>query len=636
MRSCSLKGTIDMNNYQEGQIGKLKLVIWDLDESFWKGTIDDGDTPEIPDDHIELIRELTDHGIVNSICSKNDKEKVKTILEEKGIWDLFVFPSIDWSAKGNRISKMLNEMGLRAVNALFIDDNHLNIEEVEFCVPGIMTAYPDVTVRLLDEVRSSDIKADITHKRLKQYKVLEEKAEEKGSYGSAKDFLISCHIKVDIHRDCLAEEPRIFELIHRSNQLNFTKVRSTEEEVKAMLANPDYQCGTVWVRDRFGDYGMVGFYAVKDNRAEHFLFSCRTIGMGIEQYIYQVLGCPEITIVGEVISELGSKEPMEWINLEEGNEKTEDATSSLSGQSHSVLIKGPCDMEQIFNFIKAKDVIDSELTYVNRRSGVAMQGPQHTVQILENLTLTDEQKKSIVKELPFAADDFFDTKMFTGDYRYIFLSMLHESHLGIYKRKSDGIKVVFGEEAYPLTDPKWFADYEKDKVYTGGCKFTSSFLEWFAENYVFCGHTSTDELKQNLLEILSHLKPTAKLILMLGVEYPCEANTNPAFEQSYKVFTEHNAMIRKLAEENDRIDYIYYGDFLNGQDGFYNNNYHFTPAVYYKIAGRMCEIINSGGAEIDTVSEDRIVLAELRDKIRHNPIVDFGVRMVKSMLKRKL
>lgn len=623
-----------MNSYQEGQIGKLKLVIWDLDEAFWKGTIDDGDTPEIPDSHIELIKALTDRGIVNSICSKNDREKVKAILIERGIWDLFVFPSIDWSAKGNRIKGMLAEMGLRAVNTLFIDDNHLNIEEAEFCVPGLITAYPDVAERLLDQIKSSDIKIDTTHKRLKQYKVLEEKAEEKSTYGSAKDFLLSCHIKLDIHKDCVAEEPRIFELIHRSNQLNFTKVRSGEEEVKAMLVNPDYQCGTVWVNDRFGDYGMVGFYAVKNGRAEHFLFSCRTIGMGIEQYVYQVIGCPEITVVGEVISELGSKEPLEWINVDDDSEETEEA-ESINGREHSVLIKGPCDMDQIFNFIKDNNIIDSEFTYVDRKSGVTLQGPQHSVQILESLILSDEQKKSIAQELPFASDDFFDTNMFFGNYRFVFLSMLHESHLGIYRRKKDNVKVVFGEAAYPMTDEKFFEDYVEGKVYTGGCKLTREFLNWFAKNYEFCGHTSTEELKKNILEILSHLKPRAKLVLMLGVEYPCNANTNPAFSHSHEVFTEHNAMIRALAKDNDRIDYIYYGDFLNGQEGFYNNNYHFTPSVYYKVAGKMCEIISAGGDNIGTVSEDRIAKAELRKKIRQNSIVDFGVRIAKSILKRK-
>lgn len=628
-----MKGTIGMNTYQEGQISKLKLVIWDLDETFWKGTIDDGDIPEIPESHIDLVKALTDHGIVNSICSKNDKDKVKAILTEKEIWDLFVFPSVDWSAKGNRIKSMLDEMGLRAVNTLFIDDNHLNIEEAEFCVPGIITAYPDVVGGLLEEVKTSNIKVDTTHKRLKQYKVLEEKAEEKSTYGSARDFLLSCNINLDIHKDCADEEPRIYELIHRSNQLNFTKIRSSEDEVKAMLADPSYNCGTVWVNDRFGDYGMVGFYAVKNGRAEHFLFSCRTIGMGIEQYVYQILGCPKIKIVGEVIAELGSKEPLEWINVGGTEDKTSEA-ESVVGKAHSVLIKGPCDMDQIFNFIKTTDIIDSEFTAVDRKSGVSLQGTHHSVQIRESLSLSEAPKKSIADELPFASDNFFDTNMFSGDYRYVFLSMLHESHLGIYRRKRDGVKVVFGEAAYPMTEERWFSDYETGKVYTGGCRLTRPFLEWFAKNYEFCGHTETEELKANLLEILNHLKPSAKLILMLGVEYPCETNTNPAFNHSHEVFVEQNAMIRKLAKENDRIGYIYYGDYLNGQEGFYNNNYHFTPAVYYKIANKMCEMINESGEALGTVDESNIAKAELKKKIRKNPIVDFGVRAIKALYRK--
>ena len=185
-----------------------------------------------------------------------------------------------------------------------------------------------------------------------------------------------------------------------------------------------------------------------------------------------------------------------------------------------------------------------------------------------------------------------------------------------------------------MTEERWFSDYETGKVYTGGCRLTRPFLEWFAKNYEFCGHTETEELKANLLEILNHLKPSAKLILMLGVEYPCETNTNPAFNHSHEVFVEQNAMIRKLAKENDRIGYIYYGDYLNGQEGFYNNNYHFTPAVYYKIANKMCEMINESGEVLGTVDESNIAKAELKKKIRKNPIVDFGVRAIKALYRK--
>ena len=73
---------------------KIKLVIWDLDETFWKGTISDGEVEPIPE-NIEIVKKLTDRGIVNSICSKNDHEVAKNELIKEGVWDYFVFPSID-------------------------------------------------------------------------------------------------------------------------------------------------------------------------------------------------------------------------------------------------------------------------------------------------------------------------------------------------------------------------------------------------------------------------------------------------------------------------------------------------------------------------------------------------------------
>ena len=51
---------------------KIKLIIWDLDETFWDGTLSDG-TMSIIEKNIALIQQTTDCGVINSICSKNDE-----------------------------------------------------------------------------------------------------------------------------------------------------------------------------------------------------------------------------------------------------------------------------------------------------------------------------------------------------------------------------------------------------------------------------------------------------------------------------------------------------------------------------------------------------------------------------------
>ena len=45
---------------------KIKLVIWDLDDTFWSGTLTEGGVSPIAS-HIELVKKLTDCGIVNTI-----------------------------------------------------------------------------------------------------------------------------------------------------------------------------------------------------------------------------------------------------------------------------------------------------------------------------------------------------------------------------------------------------------------------------------------------------------------------------------------------------------------------------------------------------------------------------------------
>ena len=62
------------------------------------------------------------------------------------------------------------------------------------------------------------------------------------------------------------------ELIFRANQLNFTKVRSTKDELKALFEDKNAKCEYITAYDKYGEYGIVGFYAVKDNTLRIFCF----------------------------------------------------------------------------------------------------------------------------------------------------------------------------------------------------------------------------------------------------------------------------------------------------------------------------------------------------------------------------
>ncbi len=268
----------------------IKCVIWDLDETLWSGTLAEGETPCPRPAITALIPKLDRHGIINSVCSKNNIAAARPVLERMGIWEYVVFPVIAFAPKGEAIRGIIERLQLRAANVLFVDDNAANRLEALHYNPGLMTGDAN------DEGFLADMEAVVKDargpSRLEQYRVLERKSEARGSYSSNTDFLRDSRITVCLVRNPadLMYKDRIVELANRANQLNFTTSRFAPGEFEALVERPGVVHGCVFAYDRHGDYGLSGFFAFDESprrrSLSHFVFSCRIMNMGIEQAVY--------------------------------------------------------------------------------------------------------------------------------------------------------------------------------------------------------------------------------------------------------------------------------------------------------------------------------------------------------------
>jgi HAD superfamily phosphatase (TIGR01681 family) len=205
----------------------VRLVIWDLDDTFWRGTLSEGGIRVVPENK-EIVIELARRGIISSICSKNDFETVKPLLIEQQIWDYFVMPSISWAAKGPRVRALIDAVGLRPATVLFVDDNPSNLEEVRSFVPNIQLAHAHVISAILTDPLFKG-KDDKGLTRLQQYKLMERRHQEMTETADTTAFLRSSAIRVVIDHDVEGNIERAIELINRTNQLNFTKWRLSED-----------------------------------------------------------------------------------------------------------------------------------------------------------------------------------------------------------------------------------------------------------------------------------------------------------------------------------------------------------------------------------------------------------------------
>ena len=67
----------NMGISQYGIKQKIKLVIWDLDDTLWRGTLAEGDTVKPFENRFEIVSHLNQRGIVSAIVSKNNYDQAK-------------------------------------------------------------------------------------------------------------------------------------------------------------------------------------------------------------------------------------------------------------------------------------------------------------------------------------------------------------------------------------------------------------------------------------------------------------------------------------------------------------------------------------------------------------------------------
>ena len=270
---------------------QIKLIIWDLDDTLWRGTLAEGDRVDLIESRADLIKAFNDRGVVSSISSKNDPKQAERKLRVLGLWDQFVFPNIAFEPKAGAIAGIIGDMRLRAANVLFIDDNPHNLHAARHLLPDLNIL--DANAADADDVLDALLAAQPAHSgdRLAKYRILERKARDlANSSGSNEDFLRQCSINIcaPFLMDNLDFVPRIAELINRSNQLNYTQSRVEEGELTAAIIDVvRFDSWSIFAWDRYGHHGLVGFVMV--DRAEralvHFAFSCRMMHMGLEQAV---------------------------------------------------------------------------------------------------------------------------------------------------------------------------------------------------------------------------------------------------------------------------------------------------------------------------------------------------------------
>ena len=298
----------------------VKALVLDCDGTLWQGVVgEDGPTGVIIERwqraFQEFILQQYQSGVILCLCSKNQEDDPWSVFDRHPGMLLkrehISFWKINWEAKSDNLRALVKEMNIGMDAVAFLDDNPLERAEVGlrfpaiFC-PEIPEAWEERTkwlehCWLLDHPQST---AE-DKKRQEHYRSEQIRDSLKQSAGSLAEFLNKLELKIDLNSAESADYERLAQLSIRTNQFNTTTLRLTVQEVMEYATAPGMSAHIARVRDRFGDYGLVGamLARVVENtyRVDGMFLSCRALGRSVEYRMASYLaakakeaGCAEI------------------------------------------------------------------------------------------------------------------------------------------------------------------------------------------------------------------------------------------------------------------------------------------------------------------------------------------------------
>lgn len=267
-------------------MGKIKCVVWDLDNTVWDGVLSEGEVTLKPN-VVDIIKELDRRGILQSVCSKNDAGYTMDKLKEFCIDEYFLYPQINWNPKSENIRVICKSFNFGIDAIAFVDDQQFELDEVSFNTPEVLC----INAEKIDEILDMDkfiplyITEDSKNRRHLYMNDIVRNDEESRFEGTSEEFLCTLGMRFIIRRAQKEDLKRVEELTVRTHQLNSTGTVYSFDELNEMIDSDKYEVIVVQLTDKYGDYGKIGVSVIeKENDRWHLkmlLMSCRVMSKGV-------------------------------------------------------------------------------------------------------------------------------------------------------------------------------------------------------------------------------------------------------------------------------------------------------------------------------------------------------------------
>ena len=282
-----------------------KALVLDLDNTLWGGVIgDDGVEgialgPEVPEGQVyaefqSYCKALQSIGVVLAVDSKNEEANALAGLRHPDSAlapEDFVAIYANWQPKDQNLTAIAAQLNLGVDSFVFADDNPAERAIVAGQLPGVDTPVLDGAenyIKTLDHggyFEVTTLSQEDLHKT-ELYHANAQRAAAQATFADYGQYLDSLEMVATVQPFIPLYTQRIAQLTNKSNQFNLTTLRCSEDDIRAMAENADWQTLYGKLEDRFGDNGVVSVAAGEQQgdtlHLRLWLMSCRVLKRGME------------------------------------------------------------------------------------------------------------------------------------------------------------------------------------------------------------------------------------------------------------------------------------------------------------------------------------------------------------------
>ena len=299
-----------------------KGIISDLDDTLWSGIAgevgpdalcwDLASHAQLHGLYQKLLGSLADSGTLIGVASKNDPAVVAKAFERT---DLLLHPEqvfpieVHWNAKSGSVARILETWNIAADSVIFVDDSPMELAEVAAAHPGIeCVLFPkndyQAGLAMLRQLRDRCGKERVSKDDALRLESIRQGAafRAQASGGAAPESFLKQIGAVVTFDFAAASEPRVLELVNKTNQFNLNGGRYTQADWQKLVSSPGALLAAISYEDKFGPLGTIAAIAGQADgkrlTIETWVMSCRAFARRIEHQTLKMLF--ETTGAGEI------------------------------------------------------------------------------------------------------------------------------------------------------------------------------------------------------------------------------------------------------------------------------------------------------------------------------------------------